>query len=103
MLGWHTLWAFKDQLIIPSANILKVYHAPDTKLGWWMGWRIPGTHLPGIIVAGTYYRNKKKSFWDVVNTENTIVLELNNFRYNEIHVEVENPAETIRLVQEQMK
>lgn len=68
-----------------------------------MGWKLLGTHVPGHIVAGTYYRNKKKYFWDVVNAENTVVLELNNFNYDEIHVEVQNPEEVARLVTEQMK
>lgn len=102
LLGWHKLWAFKDYLVIPAINISNIHHAPDTKLGWWKGWRIPGTHVPGLIVAGTYYRNKKKYFWDVVNAQNTVVLEVNNFKYDEIHVEVQDPAETVKLVTEQM-
>jgi len=103
MLGWHTLWAFKKRLIIPGERISKIYHAPDTKLRWWMGWKLLGTHVPGFIVAGTYYGSGKKYFWDVVNAENTIVIELNNYNYDEIHVEVQNPGKTVRLVEDQIK
>jgi len=103
LLGWHTLWAFKDRLLVPGHKISSIYHSPDTKLGWWKGWKLIGAHVPGLIVAGTYYRNKKKYFWDVVKTQNTVVLELTDYEYDEIHVEVENPKKTIALINEQMK
>ena len=103
VLGWHTLWAFKDKLLIPGRSISKIYHAPDTKLAWWVGWRFLGTHMPGFIVAGTYYHNKKKKIWDVVNAENTVIMELNNYKFHEIRVEVQSPEETVRLVEDQIK
>jgi len=100
MLGWHTLWCLKGEITILKANIIKVYAAPNTKLGWWHGWRMPGMHIPGFIVAGTYYYRKKKYFWDVVNVKNTIVLELKNFKYDELHIEVEDPQAAIQLIKD---
>jgi hypothetical protein len=29
------------------------------------GWRGPGTHLPGVLIAGAYHPDGDRVFWDV--------------------------------------
>lgn len=94
--GWHQLWAFKRRLEIPLANIIQIYADPSTKLGWWKGIRLPGTHIPGYIIAGTFYKDGKRTFWDVGNPKNTIVIDLKDEHYNQLIVEVENPKEAVK-------
>ena len=95
VLGLHKLWALKSRLKIPLAHIRAVRTDPSVKLGWWKGWRMPGTHVPGLIVAGTYYQGRRRIFWDVVRTTRTIVVDLTGERYDQLVVEVADPDGTV--------
>ena len=56
--GLHKLWAFKRKIDIPRSAVRAVRRlSGDALAGWWKGWRVPGTHLPGVIVAGTYFKD----------------------------------------------
>jgi len=52
---------------------------------------MPGTNVPGVITAGTFYQDGKRVFWDVHNPEKTIIIDLHDERYNELVVEVDDP------------
>jgi hypothetical protein len=93
--GLDKLWALKSRLEIPLENIRAVRADPTIARGWWKGIRAPGTHLPGVIVAGTFYQHGKRIFWDVHDPERTIVVELADERYDELIVEVADPAAAI--------
>lgn len=101
--GWDKLWALKSRMEIPLENISRVYADPSTTLGWWKGFRAPGTHIPGVIVAGTFYQDGKRIFWDVKNAENTIIIDLKDERYNQLIVEVEDPAKMVEELQSIIK
>lgn len=96
--GADKLWAFKSSLEIPLAHIAGVRADSEAARGWYHGIRLPGTNLPGVITAGTFYHDGQRVFWDVHHTENTIVINLHDDRYNELIVEVENPAEAVTLI-----
>ena len=59
---------------------------------------MPGTNIPGVLTAGTFYQDGKRVFWDVHNPENTVVIELRDERYNELIVEVADPTAAVKLV-----
>lgn len=95
--GWHKLWSLKSQLRIPIENVLRAYQNPEELKGF-KGIRAPGTHIPSLITAGTYYPLEGgKIFWDVVNQENAIIIELQDDNYKKLIVEVADPAEAIAL------
>ena len=93
--GADRLWALKSRLEIPLRHIRGARRDPEIAHGWWKGFRAPGTHVPGVIVAGTFYQDGKRIFWDVHEPANTIVVELADERYDEIIVEVADPAATL--------
>jgi hypothetical protein len=97
--GLDKLWALKSRLEIPVAHIRDVRADPEIARGWWHGLRLPGTHLPGVITAGTFYQAGKRVFWDVHDPERTIVISLKDERYDELVIEVEDPAAVIALLQ----
>jgi hypothetical protein len=97
--GWDKLWAFKSQLDIPVAHIRSVRFDPDAATGWWHGLRIPGTQIPGVITAGTYYQRDGAVFYDVHDPQRTIVLELDHEHYKRLVVEVEDPLATVKQLQ----
>jgi hypothetical protein len=71
---------------------------PEVARGWWHGIRAPGTQLPGVITAGTFYQQGKRVFWDVHQPENAIVLDLADERYDQLIVEVADPAGMARQI-----
>lgn len=97
--GADKLWAFKSSLEIPLAHIAGVKADPEMARGWWHGIRLPGTNLPGVVTAGTFYQDGKRVFWDVHDPEKTIVIDLHDERYNQLIVEVADPQEAVKLIQ----
>jgi hypothetical protein len=98
--GADKLWAFKSSLEIPLAHIAGVAPAnPEVTNGWWHGIRMPGTNLPGVITAGTFYQDGKRVFWDVHDREKTIVIDLHDERYSQLIVEVSDPRGAVSLIQ----
>jgi hypothetical protein len=89
----------KSSLEIPLAHIAEIRADPTIAHGWWQGLRMPGTNIPGVLTAGTFYHDGKRVFWDVHNPENTVVIELKDERYNELIVEVADPKTAVNLVQ----
>jgi len=59
---------------------------------------MPGTNIPGVLTAGTFYQNGQRVFWDVHNPENTIVIGLHDEQYNELIVEVPDPRAALELI-----
>jgi hypothetical protein len=95
--GLDKLWALKSRLEIPLAHILGATIDASRELTW-KSLRLPGTYVPGVITAGTFYQHGKRMFWDVKNPENTIVIALHDDRYDELIVEVADPAAAVALI-----
>jgi hypothetical protein len=96
--GADKLWAFKSSLEIPLQHVAGIRVDSTIAHGWWHGIRMPGTNIPGVLTAGTFYQDGKRVFWDVHNPDNTIVIELRDERYSELIVEVEDPNFAVELV-----
>lgn len=97
--GADQLWALKSTLEIPLRHIAGITADPSVAQGWWHGIKLPGTNIPGILTAGTFYQHGKCVFWDVHNPDNTVVIDLHDERYNRLVVEVADPDAAVQLVQ----
>ena len=97
--GADKLWAFRSSLEIPLVHIAGVRADPEVARGWYHGIRMPGTNVPGVITAGTFYRDGKRVFWDVHHPERTIVIDLHDERFNQLVVEVADPEAAVKLIQ----
>ncbi len=100
--GMHKVWALKSQLEIPVKEIESVeIPEPELARGWWKGLRMPGTHVPGLIIAGTFYQKGKRIFWDVTDPDSVVqFLMKKGGEYDELIVEVEDPEEVVERVSE---
>jgi len=98
VLGADKLWALKSSLEIPLEHITGIRADPEIARGWLHGIRMPGTQIPGVITAGTFYQHGQRVFWDVHHPEKTVVIELHDERYNELIVEVENPQMAVQQI-----
>jgi hypothetical protein len=96
--GWDKLFAFKSSLEIPVEHINAIYPDPDIQMNFLDSLKLLGTDLPTIFRAGTFYQNGETIFWDVRNTDNVIVVELNHEHFKRLVIEVENPAEAIEII-----
>jgi hypothetical protein len=98
--GTDQLWALRSRLEIPLSHVVGAEADPEVALGWWKGLRAPGTYVPGVIAAGTFYQEGEKVFWDVHNPEKTVVIRLRDEKYSCLVVEVEDPITTVAAIQE---
>ncbi len=97
--GADQLWALKSTLEIPLKHIASVRADPEIARGWYHGMRLPGTNIPGVITAGTFYQDGKRVFWDVHHPENTVVIDLHDERFNQLIVGVADPRASVSLIQ----
>ena len=98
--GMDKLWALKSSLAIPLRHVRGARRDPGVARGWYKGLRAPGTHIPGVIVAGTFYQDGKRIFWDVHRAEKTIVIDLADERYDQLIVEVADPDAAVARIGE---
>ena len=94
--GWDRLWALKSQLEIPLAHVRDARADPEPARGWWHGLRLPGTQIPGLLTAGSFYQNGGFVFYDVHDPERTVVIELDHEHYERLVIEVEDPEAVVK-------
>lgn len=94
--GMDRLWALKSTLEISLDHVAGVRYDPDAARGWFHGLRMPGTNLPGVITAGTFYQHGSRVFWDVHDPGRTIAIDLRDERYQQLIVEVANPENAVQ-------
>ena len=84
-LEWHEqLWPFTlhKTIDIPLAHIENV--TTDEPHSSWREIRAPGTFLPGVIKAGTYYTSTGKEFWYVTGDRDYLVLGLRDESFKKL-------------------
>ncbi len=97
--GMDQLWALRSTLEIPLEHLVGIRADPGIARGWWHGFKLAGTEIPGVLHAGTFYQHGQRIFWDVHNPDNTVVIDLRDERYNELIVEVRDPAAAVQVVE----
>jgi len=96
--GMDKFWALRSQIRIPLVHVDGATIDLAAARGWWHGLRMPGTQIPGVITAGTFYQHGRRVFYDVHDTDNTIVIALNHEQFDQLIVEVVNPEAEVRKI-----
>lgn len=96
--GLHKFWALKSRIEVRRRQVVGARHDPTVVRGCWKGWRIPGTHVPGLIIAGTFYLHGERIFWDVRDASRAVVVELDGHAYDRLVIEVEDPAAVVAML-----
>jgi hypothetical protein len=60
--------------------------------------RLPGTHLPGLITAGSYAEHGRWMFWNIKTRKNAITIHITHEKYDRVVVDVEDPASTVAAI-----
>lgn len=99
--GWSKVWTFRPPVVVPLSAIRAARRAPaGIGRGWWKGIRLPGTHVPGLIVAGRFYHAGAWEFWDVRGAgDRAIEVELEDAEYRRLVVDVADPAGEVARLQ----
>jgi len=106
VIGVDKILALRSHLEIPLTNVLGA--APldaQTKADLRGSLRVPGTYVPGVIIAGSYYQWGKKEwmFWDVAHPENAIVISLDHEKFTRLVIEVADPTATIASIESALR
>jgi hypothetical protein len=80
---WERLASLHQSIRIPLAHV-RGATADDGYRGWELGLRAPGTGLPGILHAGTFYKNGDRQFVFIGRKTHPLVIELANERWQRI-------------------
>lgn len=75
LTAWESIWSLRRSFRVPLAHVRGA--TEDNGFGGRaLGLRIPGTHIPGLIAAGTFMKHGDKQFVYTVRKLQTIVIEL---------------------------
>ena len=72
---WESIWSLRRSFRVPLAHIRGATEDNGFS-GRALGLRIPGTHFPGLISAGTFIKEGDKQFVYTLRKLQTIVIEL---------------------------
>ncbi len=96
--GLDPLWTLQSHLTIPLAHVRGATADPGI-LTESKGRRGPGTHVPSVVVAGTFHHDGDRVFWDVHDKDKAIVIELQDETYRRLIIEVEEPRVAVELIE----
>ncbi|MEH1774577.1 MAG: hypothetical protein V7K64_05475 [Nostoc sp.] len=90
-------FTFKEQLLAVRLNKLwqiSLAHIEQVTIAEpqsnWRELRAPGSFVPGVIKAGTYYTNRGKEFWYVNRETNYLTMQLRDESYKRIILTIDD-------------
>jgi hypothetical protein len=86
--GAKKFFALKSKIEIPLDNIAKV-STEQVRPVWLPRMRI-GTHIPGALMAGTFWLRTGKTFYFVKDFSKCITLHLKDHEYSKVIVQVDD-------------
>ena len=95
--GLDKLWSFRSHIELPLDHVVTARIDPEAARGWWHGIRLLGTFVPGVLSAGTFYKDGMV-FFDVHDPDQTIVIELTHEHYRRLIVEVADPNAAVATI-----
>jgi hypothetical protein len=99
--GVGKVLALKSEFIIPLTSVKGVTADPGV-LEMPKGLRAPGTAIPGVFYAGTFFSEGDKVFWNVRHADKAIVIELEDEDFARLIIEVENPTQVVELIEKSL-
>lgn len=100
--GVDRLLALKSRLEVPLEHVAGVELRPEAARAWWHGFRMPGTQIPGVVTAGSFYQSGECVFWDVHDPDKTIAIQLRDEYYTKLVIQVEDPKATATAIKAAM-
>ena len=96
--GLHKLWALKSRIRVPLTQVRGATADPGI-VAEPKGMHAPGTHVPGVLAAGTFRQNGERVFWNVQDGTRAVVIELADDYYVRLVIEVDDPGATVAMIE----
>ena len=96
--GFDRVFALKSEIRVPLEHVIGAESGQDAAASWFHGIRAPGTSVPGVIIAGTFYWHGDCAFYDVHHADKAVAITLRDEKYQRLVVEVDDPAHVIQSV-----
>ncbi|MEP7120865.1 MAG: hypothetical protein ABJE95_08150 [Byssovorax sp.] len=100
--GIDVVLSFKKSLEVPLSHVrsAEVGVTAEAQAQLDESIRLPGAYMPGIAIAGRFYRHGSWIFWNIHQGKKAITIDVNHDGYVSLVVEVEDPAGTVQLIRD---
>jgi hypothetical protein len=100
--GIDQFLSFRKHIEAPLEHVLGAVVGidPEVQVAFGKSLRLPGAYMPGLVVAGSYFQFKDKT-WLFYNTHagyNAITIKLAHEHYEALVVEVADPMGTVAAI-----
>lgn len=99
-VGFMRFWALSNGIDVPLTAVTDVGVADRKAVR--IGFRAPGTYLPGVMTAGTYRSHGEKDLWLVGRTTRVVVITLHGERFTNVVAQVEDPEAAVEALRAAM-
>jgi hypothetical protein len=88
---WEKIWSFRGDLRIKSERVRSAWLGMPKSV--WNEWKIPGSFVPGLIKAGTFFTPRGREFWYVTRKKcHAVTIELKGCKkYDRLVLGFETP------------
>jgi hypothetical protein len=94
------VWTLTSRISVPLAHVRGATADPGM-VREPKGVRRPGTHIPGVLVAGSFEQDGERVFWDVHDMAKAVVIELaEGEKYRRLVIQVEDPRSTADFIEQ---
>jgi hypothetical protein len=99
--GMRKVWSLKSELTIPLTHVKGATIDPGIRAEFPRTLeKRSGTNLYQTYYGGTFVQDGDRVFWDVRKPENAIVITLGDEDFDRLVIEVENPRDTVDLIEQ---
>lgn len=98
MRGLDRLWTLRRRIAVPLTSVRGATADPGVTREP-AGFRAPGTHLPGVIIAGTYVKDGERTFWNLRRSQQPVVVELTGQRFARLVLGVDDARATAERIE----
>ena len=100
-VGLVRIWSLSKGVDVPITSVVDVGVSKKRELP--KRWRSPGTHLPGVMTAGTFRLHGDKALWMVGPAKEVLVIELAGEDYRHLVLQVEDPHAGVEALKAAMR
>jgi len=91
--AWEKVWALKNRIDVPVLAIERIEYTSEKPhiAGRFSYFRLPGTAIPGVFLAGTYVKRGGREFWYLTMRKPgvlTISIKKGELAYDELRLSV---------------
>jgi hypothetical protein len=100
--GLNKLWALRRTLTVPVSSITSARVLSGALRDLPLGLRLPGTAIPGIVLAGTYLKRGERSLYVLRDARDMVLLELEGQRFRRVGFQIDDPYSVVNAIRARM-